>query len=255
MSNRGEFVESVLPKQIRLILWTLIGLVVFGTVGYMLLEDVGVVQGLLYTLETFAFEHTPNNTLEGKIFQLLLLIIGVILVWACVWTAFDFAIEGKFNQYFDQVRIMKKIKSLRNHYIICGGGRVGSHVADLLKQQHKKYVIVERDDGLVRDLRTQGYTAVEGDAMEEKYLRELGVQHAKALIAVLPEVEKNILTVLTARELRPDILIYARADRPHMVKKLKNAGANHIVLPEVVCAEEIMHEIAKEEGGTKGFAH
>ena len=150
---------------------------------------------------------------------------------------------------------MKKVRQLRNHYIICGGGRVGSHVADLLMQQHKKYVIVDRDDSLVRHLQSQGYVATEGDAMDEKNLREMGLLHAKALIAVLPEIEKNILTVLTAREVRPDIPIYARADRPHMVKKLKNAGANHIVMPEVVCAEEIMHEIAKEEGGHTTFIH
>ncbi len=114
---------------------------------------------------------------------------------------------------------------------------------------------MEREETLVNDLQRQGYTAVEGDAMEEKDLMGAGILYAQALIAVLPEIEKNILTILTARELRPDLVIYARADRSHMVKKLKNAGANYIVLPEVVCAEEIVHAIVKEEGGRKAFIH
>lgn len=255
MEKRGEFVRSV-PKKIQLIAGTLVVIVLFGTFGYMLLEGVGFVQGFIYTLETFAFQHTPNTTLSEKVFQLTLVLLGVILLWACVESAFELAIEGKFNQYFEQVRIMKKIKELRKHYIICGGGRVGSHVADLLKPQHKRYVIMEREESLVNDLQRQGYTAVEGDAMEEKDLMNAGILHAQALIVVLPEIEKTILTILTARELRPDLIIYARADRPHMVKKLKNAGASHIVLPEVVCAEEIVHEISKEEGGSrKAYYH
>ncbi|HLD04741.1 MAG TPA: NAD(P)-binding protein [Candidatus Nanoarchaeia archaeon] len=251
MTKRGDFYEFAVSKQMKLILLIIIGLLLFGTIGYMLLQNVGFWQGFIYTLETFAFEHETNHTVVGKMFQLILLVVGVIILWACVWTMFEFMIEGKFNQYFQQVRIMKKVNELRKHYLICGGGRVGSHVADLLKIQHKKYVIMEREETLVNDLQRNGYTAMEGDAMEEKDLVSAGLLHAQALIVVLPEIEKNIFTILTARELRPDLVIYARADRPHMVKKLKNAGAKHIVLPEMVCAEEIVHEIAKEEGNVK----
>ncbi|MEK6963079.1 MAG: NAD(P)-binding protein [Nanoarchaeota archaeon] len=256
MSKQGDFYEFTVSKQMKLIVIIIVGLLLFGTSGYMFLQGVGFWQGFIYTLETFAFEHETDDRIVGKIFQLALLVIGVIILWACVWTMFEFMIEGKFNQYFQQVRIMRKIKELRKHYIICGGGRVGSHVADLLKPQHKKYVIMERDEALVNDLQRQGYVTIEGDAMEEKDLLSAGILHAQALVVVIPEIEKTILTILTARELRPDLVIYARADRPHMVKKLKNAGANHIVLPEVVCAEEIMHEISKEEGGShKTYYH
>ncbi len=156
MAKRGDFYEFTVSKQMKLIVVIIIGLLLFGTIGYMLLQGVGFWQGFIYTLETFAFEHQTDHSIIGKIFQLALLVIGVIILWACVWTMFEFMIEGKFNQYFQQVRIMRKIKELRKHYIICGGGRVGSHVADLLKPQHKKYVIMEREEALVNDLQRQG---------------------------------------------------------------------------------------------------
>src|SRR3989344_3009625 len=215
MAKRGDFYEFAVSKQMKLIVAIIIGLLLFGTIGYMFLQDVGFWQGFVYTLETLAFEHKSDQTFVGKTFQLILLVVGVIILWACVWTMFEFMIEGKFNQYFQQVRIMKKVNELRKHYLICGGGRVGSHVADLLKIQHKKYVIMEHDESLVNDLQRKGYVTIEGDAMEEKNLLSAGILHAQALIVVLPEIEKNIFTILTARELRPDLVIYARADRPH----------------------------------------
>ncbi len=241
----------LLGREVKLLALLIIALFATGTIGYSIIHRQSLKDGFYNTLETFAFEHQEESTSIGKFFQLFLLAFGVIILWFAIWTSLDLTLEGKFQDYFEGVKMMKKVKRLKNHYIICGGGRVGSHIADMLKHQKKNYVIIDKDEFVVTSLSKKGYLSIEGDVTEEKTLLDAGLHHAKALISVLPETEKNILVVLTARELRPDIKIYSRADREDLVKKLQNAGADLIVLPEVVCAREIVNEIHKDSSAAR----
>ena len=135
---------------------------------------------------------------------------------------------------------MNQIKKLKNHYIICGGGRVGYHIAELLKKQNKKCVILEKDEFAINQLRKKGFLVYEGDSLEEDTLKEVNIKSAKALISVLPESEKNVLVILTAKELNKDLKIYARSHKEEYIKKMKKAGADFVVTPEISCAQEII---------------
>lgn len=140
---------------------------------------------------------------------------------------------------------MKKINQLKNHYVVCGGGRVGMHVAELLKQNKEKFVIVEKAEYLVQEAIRKNFLILEGDALDEEMLVAAKIANAKALIAVLPETEKNILVILTAKELNPKLEVYARCNRNEYVKKLKKAGADYVFMPELSCAEEIVSKLKK----------
>ena len=105
---------------------------------------------------------------------------------------------------------------------------------------------MERDEETVNELRKRGQPAIVGDAMEEDTLRENGIKKAAALIAVLPETEKNILITLTARELAPHLVIYSRSHKKTLTQRLKEAGANYVIVPEIAGAEQIIQQIFKE---------
>ncbi len=138
---------------------------------------------------------------------------------------------------------MKKIGKLKNHYIICGAGRVGMCVADELRKRGKDVVIAEKDNALVDKLREKGYLVVNGTSTEEDTLVKAGIKNAKYLIAATGDDGKNILIILTAKELNPNIKIGARAASEAMIVKLKHAGAEHVVLPEIIGGIQLVEDI------------
>lgn len=240
-----EFLKT--SKYIKVMTFLILVLFVVGTMGFSYTRNVGLLEGLIYTFETLVFFPPENQSVGERMLQIFIMLFGVFVFWFVLWTSLDFAIEGKFEDYFKKVRAMKRTKRMKDHYIICGGGRVGEHIAKILKEKREKYVIVDREEAIVSSLYRKGFDAIEGDILDENVLLEAGVKNAKALISVLPETEKNILVTLTARELNPKIKIYARAERKEMVKRLKHAGADSVVMPEVVGAEEIAKEIFKDK--------
>ncbi|MEK6858209.1 MAG: NAD(P)-binding protein [Nanoarchaeota archaeon] len=232
-------------KKIIILLVLFVGLFGFGGVGYFFSEKVSFATGFDYTIKTLIFKEVELSE-NGKIVHTILVLFGVIILWFTVWTSLDVFLEGHFHKYFSEVRLMDKIKRLKNHYILCGGGRVGVHVAEELIAKKIQFVIVEKDIHLIPHLKKK-YLVYHGDALEEETLKEVGIDKAKAFMTVLPETEKNIMTILTAKELNPSIKIYARAHSENFVKKLKKAGADHVFLPEVSCANEIMKKVEREE--------
>ncbi len=239
----------ITSKYVKVMIFLIVMLLVVGIMGFSYTRNASLSDSLLYTFETLVFSPPENPSAGERGLQIFIMLFGIFVFWFVLWTSLDFAIEGKFEEYFKKVRAMKRTKRMKDHYIICGGGRVGEHIAELLKEKKERYVIVDREEPVVNSLHRKGFNAIEGDILEESVIVEAGVKKAKALISVLPETEKNILVTLTARELNPKIKIYARADRQEMVKRLQHAGADLVVMPEVVGAEEIAREIFKDKEG------
>lgn len=239
-----EFAEA--RSKLLTLLGVLVAIFAFGTIAYWVVGGGTLANAFLFTVETFAFLlHDQEGAM--RIVQLLLLIFGAVFLWFAVWTSLDIAMEGHFRKYFMEARKMGSIRKLKNHYVICGGGRVGTHIADLLAKQKKQFVLVEQKDEHVANARRRGFHIIDGDAIDESSLKEAGIERARAIISVLPETEKNVLVVLTAKELNPKIEVYARSNKEEYIKKLRKAGADYIFMPEYACAEEIVGKI----GGKK----
>lgn len=160
---------------------------------------------------------------------------------------FDFLFEGKLTEYLKELKFLKKLEKMDNHYVICGGGRVGERVAEELHRKSIPYIVIEKDELIASKLKKRGFTVTIGDATEESVLVDANVKKARALIAVLHDAEKNVLVTLTARELAPELVIYARADKKEHEKKLRRAGANYVLVPEVLCAEKILSELFEND--------
>src|SRR3989344_2276178 len=229
-------------KEVKILIVLFISILLIGTIGFSLVKQVNLHEGLVITLETLSFLHEEEVGL-ARTLQVFLLLFGVFLIWFILWTTFDLALEGHFTKYYFGVRNMDKIRRLNNHYIICGAGRVGENIAKLLKEQKKNFVLIEKDEKVVKEVEEKGYLTLHGISVEEDTLVSAQIKKAKFLIACTGDDAKNILIILTAKELNPSIEVAARANEESMVKKLKRAGAKYIFLPELLGAKEVVDEL------------
>ncbi len=131
------------------------------------------------------------------------------------------------------------INSLSGHYVVCGFGRIGSIVANEFRRQKTPYVIVERSPDRVREANAQGHLAIEGDASREETLKSLGIERARGLVAAVGTDAENVYAVLTARVMKSDLFIIARAEGEDSLQKLKKAGADRVISPYRIGAVQI----------------
>ena len=145
------------------------------------------------------------------------------------------------------VYTMTKLKKLKNHVIICGGGRVGYHAADKLAQAKEKFLIIENDvktaDGLKRK---HGFFVLNEDCLDENTLKKAGIEKAKAIICALGTNEDNLFLVVQAKHLNPNIKIATRCDNTTVGDRMKALGADIIITPEVIGGYELANKVLDE---------
>ncbi len=237
---------SELPKRLKLFGTLFLGLILIGTGLTSIIKQYNFNEALVYTLETLAFMF-HDETGIAKFLEIFLAIFGVFLIWWILWSLFDTIFEKNFKEYITEIITTKKVKHMKNHYIIAGGGRVGDEVAHKLSEQKKQYVIVEKDKDKISQLRKEGLKTIEGDITEHKTLIKAGIKNADTLIITSPETETNILVTLLAKELNTTITIYARSDTPEYESLLQKAGVKQAIVPELSAAKDILEHIRQEE--------
>lgn len=243
-SSEKEEIRAVqkLPRKI-IVFFSLIFLLFFtGTAGFMIIANVPVSRAFIMVLETLAFSF-HGLTGIGRALEIFLTTFGVILIWWICWSVFDILLEGNLSEYLKIHKRLSNLKKMRNHYIIAGGGRVGEEIVREFARTKKQYVVIEKDESKVNLLKKKGFFAIYGDVTDENVLKEANIKDAKAIILAMPETEKNLLVTMTAKELNPRVDVYARADKPSFVSKLKKAGAKTVIVPEIVAAERFLESI------------
>ena len=206
-------------------------LFVFGTLGYSIIEGWEIFDSLymtVITLSTTGFKEFQPMSLAGRIFTMFLIITGV---------SFLFYALGKVNyvifeeQIFRRGKMQKQLKSMKNHYIICGHGRMGEKIASELYSRKKSFVVIEKDEDHVLNAKEKNYAYIQGDATEDDILISAGIKDAVGLVAVLSDDIANVYATLTARELNDKLKIIVRADSESSRQKLLKAGADSVILP------------------------
>ena len=148
--------------------------------------------------------------------------------------------EGEFQKYLGQQRMMRQIETQNKHTIVAGYGRVGALVCEGLTASALPFVVIEQDADRAQELGTRGFLHLVGDATDEEVLEKAGIERASVLVTALASDAANVFITLTSRELSPDLLIIARAEQPTTPKKLRQAGANHVIMPAVIGAHRIV---------------
>lgn len=209
------------------------GLLICGTVGLELSEHVGLWYAFRWSLDTAAtaggFPQPRSAT--GQVIEVALTVLGVGTLFYALATVTEFLVAGHLGDLLGVRRMEKRIDSLSDHHIICGFGRVGRQVARDLHAAGVAYVVVDANHNN-RDLaEAQDAYFIGGDATDDTVLIEAGIARARSLITCADSDANNVFITLTARELRSDIPIVARAAIEDTEKKLKRAGANRVISP------------------------
>jgi len=208
-----------------------------GTVGFHLIEGWTLADSLyvtVQTLTTVGYGDLPPHTAPGRAFAVVVMLIGVGGVALAASIIVQSVVQSELMSTFGQRRLSKRMSKLRQHYIICGSGRVGSHLVRDLLQANVPFVLIENDQQRAAEFSQRGVNVLVADATLEESLREVGVQHARGLAACLPNDADNVYVVLTARDLNPNLRIVARAAEEQAEAKLIRAGANHVVAPTII---------------------
>ncbi len=136
-----------------------------------------------------------------------------------------------------------KISMLKDHYIICGAGRVGLHAAKKLKEEGKKFVIIESNSEIAKVAKEKGFLVIEGDCLKEDILKKARIKKAKGLLACMGRDDANVFVTLTAKDLNPKIKVASRVNNLDVLGEFKRAGADYIVAPEVTGGFELAEKI------------
>jgi voltage-gated potassium channel len=229
--QRGEL--AGFTRRIALLGGVVAGLLALGTVGLALTEGVGAWSAFRWSLDTIATlgGFAQPHTVGGQVVVVLLIVLGVGTLFYALATVTEFFVAGHLGDLLAARRTQKMIDSLTDHHIICGFGRVGRQVALDLRAAGARYVVIDstaENRELAQRLRIR---FIEGDAADDAVLVQAGIERARSIIACADSDAQNIFITLSARELRSDIAIVARAAVEESEKKLKRAGADRVISP------------------------
>jgi voltage-gated potassium channel len=210
-----------------------VGLLLAGTLVLALSEKVGPWYAFRWALATSSTvgDFPQPRSVVGQIAEVGLVVVGVGTLFYALATVAEFFVAGHLGDLLALRRTQRMIDSLTDHHIVCGFGRVGRQVARDLHAARVPYVVVDSNPDN-RQLADGLATAfVEGDATDDAVLKQAGIERARSIIACADSDANNVFITLTARELRADIAIVARAAVEDTEKKLKRAGADRVISP------------------------
>nr|WP_299034741.1 potassium channel protein [uncultured Tenacibaculum sp.] len=210
-------------------------IVAVGVLGYILLFEYSLIDALymtVITISTIGFgEVHPFGTGE-KLFTIGLIISSLFIFGYAVSSFSEYLISGQFFHQIKVKKVQKKIELLEGHTIVCGYGRNGKQAISKLKNYKKQIVVVEKFEGIARQLDEKGVLTIQGDATLDETLLRAGVMKAKNLITALPSDADNLFVVLTAKQLNKECKIISRASKETSYNKLKIAGADNVIMPD-----------------------
>jgi voltage-gated potassium channel len=210
-----------------------LALTALGTIGFHFIEHWSWFDSLymvVITLSTIGYQEVHELSHRGRVFNMALIVAGVSLLFVMIGALTQALLEFELVKLFGRRRMQREVASLKNHYIICGAGRVGLSVAHELSRKPHPFVIVESDEKVAAAMDPKWLVLV-GDAASEKTLRDAGIEHALGMVTAASTDATNIYVVLTARGLNPQLKIIARASEARAEKHLKTAGADVVISP------------------------
>ncbi|MBV9000291.1 MAG: potassium channel protein [Solirubrobacterales bacterium] len=220
-------------RRLSILLAALIVLVIAGTIGFVVTEGVSVAYGFDWTLDTvttLGSIQDPHNA-WGRVVKVGLELLGIGTLFYGLATVAEFFVSGQASGVLEGRRMDKMIDSFRDHYIVCGFGRVGRQVSRDLRAAGAEHVVIDPNPANREAALGAGIPLIESEASDDEVLKQAGIDRAQGVIACVDSDAENIFITLTARELRADILIIARASAEDSEKKLMRAGADRVISP------------------------
>lgn len=217
-------------------------MLIIGTTGYVVIEGWPVMDALFMTvtsITTVGYREVHELSPAGQIFTMILLLGGVGTVFYVLTLMVAGVVEGGLFVRWERRRRARMLDSLRDHFIVCGYGRMGRLIVEEFRRQGVPLVVVDRDPELAHQIIEGGGLAVAADASTEEVLLRVGIHQARGLVTAVSTDAENVYIVLSARLLRPDLYIIGRAETEDAVRKLKRAGADRVISPYQIGAQQM----------------
>ena len=234
----NEKIRLKYRKKIYTVIFLIIGIILFGIAGFMLVEGYSFIEAFYSTVSLFSTVGLTNqNPIDnaGKIFIIFLILLNLGIFAYAVSSITGFVAEGDLKKFLNFRRLQKDISKLSDHIIVCGYGRNGKQVCEVIGASQTPFVIIETDEKRMEGLKDNPASLfIIGDATDDDILMEAGIKKAKALVTTLPKDADNVYAVLTAKELNPALHIISRASDEASELKLKRAGADNVIMPEKI---------------------
>lgn len=224
----------------------LLVLMVGGTLGYRIIEGWSFNDALymtVVTLSTVGFSEVHELSPNGRLFTIILIILGVGNMAYILSSLFQFALEIKLNNIYRRKRMLNKIDKIHDHTIICGFGKMGQQIAFELHVKKLPFVVIDCDPEVERKLIENNFPYIIGTASEDENLRKMGIERAKNLVTVVNSDSENVFITLTARAINKDLHIISRITNETTRPKLIKAGANKIISPYTQASVKIAQSI------------
>ncbi len=247
-SRHGEPSPSNVTSKTLRGIGLLAAVLLVGTIGYMAIEDWPLLDALymtVITITTVGYGEIRNVDQMGRIFTIALIFMGMGSVAYTAGIMAKAMVEGQLQLALGKRRLGQRIKGLKDHYIICGYGRIGKVISHELKSHGIPLVVVDANPNLKDGLEHEAVPFIVDDATSEEVLLAAGVERAKGLVAVVLSDADNLFITMTARLLNQNLFILARADGEATQRKLLRAGANRVVMPYLIGGQKMAQTIIR----------
>lgn len=221
-------------RRFQVSLGSLFVLVASGTLMYVRLEGMAWIDALYMTVITIAtvgFGEVQELSPQGRLFTIFLILLGVGVATTVISNAFSVIVEPLLWSSLEQRRMKQVVKGLQNHYLVCGYGRMGRQIVRDLRARNEPFIVIDNNPEIEDDLLETNTPYIIGSAMDDDTLMEAGIERASGIVSALSDDASNVMTVLSARELNPEIYIVARVVRAESESKIRRAGANEVINP------------------------
>lgn len=237
------------PWHFRRLLALVIGVICFGTFGYMIFWGWGFVDALYMTILTLtAVGFTEVHPLDtgGKLFTITLIVLGVTVVVLALSTVARAVEEGGLGERGRRRRMARRISHMSNHAIVCGFGRVGRTVVEELERDGVPYLVIDKNESREHELLDAVSAYFIGDATKREDLQAAGIDRARALISAVDDDAENIFITMVARSVSAKVWIVARAEQEESIERLHTAGASRVFSPFVTAGREMAYAAVKQ---------
>jgi voltage-gated potassium channel len=221
-------------SRLKISLILLFTVIFAGTIGYSVFEDMPVFDAFymtVITISTVGFSEIKPLSQVGRLITVIIIVSGISVLTYTLGQVARIFVEGELQSILGRRKLEKQISELNDHYIICGSGRIGTIISRELSNENMPFVVIEQDSEKVKQLEEDHFLYLNMDATSEEALLQAGLKKAKGIVTAVKSDADNVFITLTAKGLRPDIFVLARASDVQNESKILRAGATRVVCP------------------------
>ena len=239
---------SRLARRFLFLIFAIVVTLAIGTVGFTVIAHYPPFDAFymtLTTMTTVGYGEIHPLSRAGRVFNSFLIVFGVTTIFIAIGAMTQTIIEQEFGEVLGKRRTKRMIDQLKDHYIVCGFGRVGRGAAAELQHAHVPFVVVDMNPDRVERAMVAGMLAVVGDSTHDETLRQIGIERARGLVAALATDADNLFVLLSAKGLNPRIYVAARAAEESAEEKMRRAGADAVFAPYSITGHRLAQSLLR----------